>query len=180
MTVEKGGSKVLRRLVYSAMCLALALVLPFLTGQVPQIGSMLCPMHLPVLLCGFLCGWPWGLAVGIIAPLLRTLIFHMPPPVTAAAMAFELGTYGAVTGILYRVLPRKPWSTYVALICAMVVGRLVWGAADYVILGFTGSTLTPAAFLAGAVTNAVPGIILQIVLVPLIVMALDRAKLTAN
>ena len=69
----------LRRLVYSALFLALALLLPFLTGQIPQIGSALNPMHIPVLLCGFVCGWPWGLAVGLIAPLLRHLLFGMPP-----------------------------------------------------------------------------------------------------
>ena len=80
--------------------LALALVLPFLTGQLPQIGNMLCPMHLPVLLCGFLLGWPWGLAVGVTAPLLRSALFGMPPlyPV-ALAMCLELGCYGLVIGL---------------------------------------------------------------------------------
>ncbi|MFQ6976237.1 MAG: ECF transporter S component [Oscillibacter sp.] len=67
-----------RKLTYSALFLALAMVLPFLTGQIPEIGSMLCPMHLPALLCGFMCGWPWGLAVGFISPLLRSMS-GMPP-----------------------------------------------------------------------------------------------------
>lgn len=62
-----------RKLTYSALFLALAMVLPFLTGQIPEIGSMLCPMHIPALLCGFMCGWPWGLAVGFISPLLRSM-----------------------------------------------------------------------------------------------------------
>ena len=88
--------------------LALALVLPFLTGQIPEIGSMLCPMHLPALLCGFMCGWPWGLAVGLISPLLRSVIFGMPPMFpTAVSMAFEMAAYGAVSGLLYRLLPKK-------------------------------------------------------------------------
>lgn len=97
------NSSAVRTLTYSALCLALAMVLPFLTGQVPKIGSMLCPMHIPALLCGFLCGWPWGLAVGFLSPLLRSM-FGMPPIWVAIPMAFEMATYGAVSGWLYRKL----------------------------------------------------------------------------
>ena len=90
-------NKNIQKLTYSALYLAIALVLPFLTGQIPQIGSMLCPMHIPALLCGFVCGWGWGLAVGFIAPLLRSVLFGMPDIFpTAVSMAFEL---------LYTVLP---------------------------------------------------------------------------
>ena len=98
--------KTVKRLVYSALLLALALVLPFLTGQIPQIGSALSPMHIPVLLCGFVCGAPWGMAVGLIAPIMRSLLFQMPPMwPTAFAMAFELAAYGFATGLLYKLLP---------------------------------------------------------------------------
>ena len=91
MTRNDARSSVqIRKLTYSALYLAIALVLPFLTGQIPEIGSMLCPMHIPALLCGFVCGWPWGLAVGFVSPLLRSLLFGMPTAYTAAAMAFEL------------------------------------------------------------------------------------------
>ena len=97
-----------KKLGLSGLFLALALVLPFFTGQIPQIGGMLCPMHLPVILCGFVCGWPWGLAVGLIAPLLRSVSFGMPPIFpTAVAMTFELAAYGAFAGLFYRLLPRK-------------------------------------------------------------------------
>ena len=171
-------NKNLKRLIYAALCLALCMVLPLLTGQIPQIGSKLSPMHMPVFLCGFLCGWPWGLAVGAIAPVLRSLLFGMPPMFpTAAAMAFELAAYGAVAGILYKVLPRKPWSVYVTLIAAMLVGRAVWGLASWAMIG-AGFTLDK--FLAGAFINAVPGIILHIVLVPLVVLALNKAGLVEN
>ena len=119
------SSMQIRKLTYSALYLAIALVLPFLTGQIPEIGSMLCPMHIPALLCGFVCGWPWGLAVGFVSPLLRSLLFGMPTAYTAVAMAFELAAYGAVSGILYRIFPRRNWSVYVTLIAAMIVGRLV-------------------------------------------------------
>lgn len=171
----------IRKLTYAALFLALALVLPFLTGQIPQIGSALSPMHIPVLLCGFLVGWPWGLAVGFIAPLLRSVIFGMPVMVPGAvAMAFELAVYGLVSGILYRLLPKKKWSIYVTLIVAMLVGRVVWGIARLVIAGLSGNSFTWALFLAGAFTNAIPGIILHIVLIPVIVMVLERAGLSLN
>lgn len=172
------SSAQIRKLTFSALFLAIALVLPFLTGQIPQIGSMLSPMHIPVLLCGFVCGWPYGLAVGLVAAPLRSLLFGMPPMFpTAIAMAFELGTYGLISGLMYRLLPKKIWSIYAALIVAMVAGRLVWGLASLVLLGIKGTGFTAAAFLAGAVTNAVPGIILHIVLIPLLVIALRRTKL---
>ena len=94
------------KITLSGMFLGLALVLPFLTGQIPEIGSMLCPMHIPVLLCGYLCGGTWGLIVGLMAPLLRSMIFGMPPMFpTAVCMAFELAIYGLSAGVLYRMLP---------------------------------------------------------------------------
>ena len=126
-----------KTLVLSALFLALALVLPFLTGQIPEIGSMLCPMHIPVLLCGFFCGWPWGLAVGFIAPLLRSLLFGMPPmfPV-AVSMAFELATYGSISGLLYRKLPQNKLSVYISLLTAMIAGRLVWGLVRFLAQGW--------------------------------------------
>lgn len=171
----------IRKLTYAALFLALALVLPFLTGQIPQIGSALSPMHIPVLLCGFLVGWPWGLAVGFIAPLLRSVIFGMPVMVPGAvAMAFELAVYGLVSGILYRLLPKKKWSIYVTLIVAMLAGRVVWGIARLIIAGLSGNSFTWALFLAGAFTNAVPGIILHIILIPVIVMVLERTGLSLN
>ena len=171
----------IRKLTYAALFLALALVLPFLTGQIPQIGSALSPMHIPVLLCGFLVGWPWGLAVGFIAPLLRSVIFGMPAMFPGAvAMAFELAVYGLVSGILYRLLPKKKWSIYVTLVVAMLAGRVVWGIARLILAGLSGSSFTWALFLAGAFTNAIPGIILHIVLIPVIVMALERAGLSLN
>ena len=170
-----------RRMTFAALLLAMALLLPFLTGQIPEIGRQLSPMHIPVLLCGFLCGWTWGLAVGFVAPLMRSLIFEMPELFpTAVAMAFELAAYGAIAGILHKILPRTPWAVYVTLILSMIAGRLVWGLAQLILLGLTGQAFTVAAFLAGAVTNAIPGIILHIALIPLLVIALERAGLSLN
>ena len=164
-----------KTLVLAALFLALALVLPFLTGQIPEIGSMLCPMHIPALLCGYFCGWPWGLAVGLIAPILRSLLFGMPPmfPV-AICMAFELATYGAISGLLYSKLPHNKVSIYISLLIAMVAGRLVWGIARFLCAGLNVSAFGLSAFWAGAITTAIPGIIVQILLIPVIVMALEK------
>ncbi|MCF2663775.1 ECF transporter S component [Oscillibacter valericigenes] len=154
------------------------MVLPFLTGQIPQVGSALCPMHIPVLLAGFLCGPWWALAVGAVAPLLRFALFGMPPLFpTGAAMCFELAAYGLVSGILYRKLPKKVLNVYVALIAAMLAGRVIWGIVMVVLMGLNGSAFTWAAFMAGAFVNAVPGIIVHIILIPIIVLALRKAGL---
>lgn len=168
----------IQKMVFAALFLTLAYVLPFLTGQIPEIGSMLCPMHIPVLLCGFLCGWYWGLGVGLIAPLLRSLTLGVPllfP--NALCMAFELATYGAIAGLLHHRFPQKPPFVYCSLLVAMVAGRLVWGSAMFACLGIADSSFSFAAFLAGAVTNAIPGILVQIVFVPIIVIFLERSNL---
>ena len=180
MQITSSQKTQIRRLTYSAICLALALVLPFLTGQIPQIGSALCPMHLPVLLAGFLCGPLWAGAVGAIAPLLRHFLFSMPPLLTAIPMAFELCTYGVVSGLLYRISNKKVGGIYLSLIVAMIAGRIVWGVVQVVILGLSDSAFTWAAFWAGAIANAVPGIAVQLVLIPLLVVALRKAKLTGE
>ena len=164
-------------MVLSSLFFALAYTLPFLTGQIPEIGSMLCPMHLPVLLCGFICGGGWGAVIGFSVPLFRSLTLGMPPIFpTALCMAFELAVYGAAAGLMHKLFPKKKAFIYCSLLVAMILGRVAWGVAMYVCLGVSGSAFTFAAFLAGAFTNAIPGIILQIVLVPLLVMILDNLK----
>jgi len=166
----------IQKLVLAAVCLALCLVLPFLTGQIPEIGNMLCPMHIPVLLCGFVCGPAWAAVVGAIAPLLRFVLFGMPPLFpTGAAMCVELATYGAVSGMLYRVLPNKAVNVYASLLGAMLAGRIVWGIVRVALSGVTEAPFTWAAFMTSAFTQAVPGIILHIVLIPVIVLALQKA-----
>ena len=171
--------KNVRNLTMSALFLALGLVLPIFTGQIPQIGSMLLPMHIPVFLCGLICSGPWGALVGLILPLLRSVLFGMPPLFpTAIAMCFELMTYGFVAGFLYN---RSRWQCVIALyrsmIASMVAGRLVWGVAQIVLLGLSGSAFTLQAFMAGALLNAIPGIVLQLLLIPAIMVALNRTGL---
>lgn len=168
--------KHLYNMILSALLLALAYVLPFLTGQIPEIGSMLCPMHLPVLLCGFLCGPVWGGTIGVIAPIFRSLTLGMPPPFPKAlCMALELAAYGAEAGLCYKLFPRRRVFLYVSLLIAMVAGRLLYGAAMAICLGASGGAYTFSAFIAGTVTEAIPGILLQILLIPLIVDRVTRA-----
>jgi thiamine transporter ThiT len=168
----------IRNLTLSAMFLAIGLVLPFLTGQIPQIGSMLSPLHIPVFLCGLICGWKYGLAVGFILPLMRSLIFTMPPLMpTAVAMAFEMAVYGLVIGLAYAKLPKNIGFLYVSLIAAMVSGRMVWGVATLILMGVQGNAFTWNAFIAGAFLNAIPGIVLHIILIPSVMVLLMRTGL---
>ena len=167
----------IQNMVVAALMLALAYILPNFTGNIPQFGSMLLPMHLPILLCGFLCGGPWGAAVGFIAPLMRSAVLGMPPMFpTAVSMAFELAAYGLVSGVLWHKVKHTVPMMYASLVTAMVAGRLVWGAVRFVLAGLTGSSFPFSAFLSGALLTAVPGIVAQLVLIPLILVALQKAK----
>ena len=161
----------LSRTVRAAILLAVALVLPFATGQIPQIGKALCPMHLPVLLCGFFCGPQYGLLVGLTAPLLRFALFGMPTIVpTGMIMSLELSTYGLVSGLCWRLLPRRRAFVYLSLILAMVAGRMVWGVMHVIFFLLGESEFGWMAFVAGAFLNAIPGIVLQLAAIPLLVM----------
>jgi len=165
-----------KNLTFSAMFLAIGLVLPFITAQIPQVGKMLCPMHIPIMLCGFFCGWQYAAAIGFICPLLRSVLFAMPVMYpSAVGMAFELMTYGLIIGILSKKIGiDKLWKIYVTLITAMLCGRAVWGLAQIVLLGIKGNSFTLSAFLAGGFINAFPGIILQLILIPVLVCVFSK------
>lgn len=167
----------IKKLVYAALCIAIALYLPFLTGQIPEIGSMLSPIHIPVLLCGFICGWPYGIIVGFISPILRNMLFAMPPMPLALIMAFECAAYGCVAGILYNALPKKIGYTYISLILAMLSGRIVWGIGRFILAGLNNTVFPFDAFIAGAFADALPGILLHIAIIPPIIIALKKAKI---
>lgn len=165
-------------LVCAALCLALCIVLPFLTGQIPEMGQLLSPMHLPVFICGFVCGWEYGLAVGLIAPLLRSVTCGMPPLFpTAVSMAVELAVYGLMTAVLYAKLPKKVGYIYVSLICAMIAGRAAGGAFKFLLLGLGYiNKFTFGIFVTSYITKTIPGIISQIVIVPPVVMLLEKIR----
>lgn len=162
------------KLVLAGLLLAIGLILPIVFHSYAIAGSVFLPMHIPVLLTGFICGWKYGLAVGIIVPFLSSILAGIPPmfPI-AVGMAFELSTYGLVTGILSR---RK--NIYVTLIAAMVAGRMVLGIANAILFGFfTNNSYTWSMFISGAFVTALPGIIIQLIIIPVILMALKQTKL---
>ena len=158
-----------KKLTLSAMFFALGIVLPFLIGQIPAIGKMLSPMHIPVLFC--------GLIVGFLLPLVRSVLFGMPALFpSATGMAFELGTYGFVIALVYSRFPRKnTMAVYISLITAMLAGRIVWGIAQVIMLGVTGGAFTFQAFITIAFVNSIPAIILQLILIPVVMASLDKA-----
>lgn len=168
--------KEFKRAAVSAVFIAVGLVLPFFTGQIQQIGNMLLPMHFPVVLCGLICGPKYGLTVGLVLPLLRSVLFTMPVMYpNAAAMAFELAAYGFFAGLFFC---RAKWkcikSLYRCLGASMVISRLVWGSAMSLLLGSGANGFTLAAFLNGAIFNAIPGVIAQLILIPAIMLSLDK------
>jgi len=158
------------------MFLALSLLLPFLTGQIPVYGKMLCPMHFPVLLCGFICGPWWGLAVGAVAAPLRSLLFGMPAAPTCYFMAAELAVYGCLAGFLYQRLPKKTPFLFVSLVLSMTAGRIISGLLQWIVYGVNGKPYTFNAFLAAHFVSSWLGILLQLLLIPLILAGLTRAK----
>ncbi len=171
---ESMNTTTTKKMVLAAFFLALGLVLPFLTGQIPQIGRMLLPMHIPVILCGFICGPFWGLTVGAICPIFRSLLFTTPLMADAIPMAFELASYGLISGVVYKILPKKIPFIYLSLITAMVGGRVVWGMVRLIMTVGTENTFPMSAFISGAVTTAIPGIVVQLVLIPILVMAIQK------
>ncbi len=170
-------NKKLKNIVLSALFIATAYVLPFLTGQIPDIGNMLCPMHLPVILCGFICGWQYGLAAGVISPLLRSLTISMPALFPrAVCMAAELAAYGMIAGLMYKIFPKKKIYIYPSLIISMIAGRIVWGFAMFISMGILGKSFGFSYFMAESVFNAIPGIIIQLIVIPLAVMLINKRK----
>lgn len=163
----------LRKMLLSAMFLAIAIILPFLTGQIRELGNALCPMHIPAMLCGIFCGPWWGALVGFIAPLLRSMLFSMPVIIPSGiAMAFELACYGIVVGFLYR----KKLNIYLTLLCAMLLGRIVSVGVRLALYGLGKSSFAWASVLATTFTNTIPGMIAQLIIIPLLVIAINRNK----
>lgn len=172
-------NKKIFNLVLAALFLALGLVLPFLTGQIKEIGNMLLPMHIPVMLCGLICGWQYGLVIGFVTPLMRSMLFGMPVMFpNAFAMAFELATYGLVIGFLFS---HAKWkcikSLYRCLLIAMVSGRVVWGIVQMCILGLGNGGFTLTMFITSSFLNAIPGIILQLVLIPSVMLVMGKTHM---
>lgn len=150
----------LYRLLITAILLAVGMVLPFLTGQLQSFGQLISPLHIPVFICGLTCGWGWGAALGFILPILRGLIFGMPPfPAVGLPMAFEMLFYGLVTGLLYPRLLKVFRSNHIiamliAMVVAMIVGRCAGGAAKALMIGLQNHRATLLAAMESSSTEA--------------------------
>ena len=165
-------SDLIKKMAIAAMFLAMGILLPYLTLNNQQLGQAILLMHIPVLLCGVLVGPRYALIVGLLLPSLRFLIVGMPPlwPI-GLAMTFELAAYGLIIGLLYKKLPKSMPFLYASLIGAMLAGRVVWAAAMTVISGVSEVHFSFEMFTTMAFVNAIPGIVLQLILVPVIISA---------
>ena len=172
----KAKKQTVYKMVLAAMFLSLGFVLPIFTSQIKEIGDTLLPMHLPVMLCGLICGWKYGFCVGLILPFFRGFVFGMPPIYPNAVwMAIELATYGLAIGFLYSLMKNKNIaSVYISLVSAMLLGRVAWGISKAILLGLGGKAFTISMFIAGGFVDALPGIIIQLVLIPLIMVILNK------
>lgn len=167
----------IHRLTSASLCLALGVLLPQLFHAIPNAGSIFLPIHMPVLICGFLSGWPFGLACGLLAPILSSLLTGMPPAPVLPGMVCELAAYGAATGFLFpKVRRNRPLlDVYLALLPAMLLGRLVSGLLNGLL--FRAGEYTFQMFLTASFVTALPGIILQLICIPALLLALQRANL---
>lgn len=165
-----------KKLTLTAMFLSLGIVLPMIFGQVPQIGSMLLPMHIPVFLCAFICGWKYSAPMSFILPLLRSVLFSRPNMYPEAiSIAFEMAVYALVAGLIFEAFSKKDLKAiYVSLISAMVLGRVVRIVVQMALLGLKGTPFTFSAVFSSVVIVGLPGIILQLIAVPLILFTFKR------
>lgn len=168
-----------KKLVISALLLAIGWLLPLLTGQLPSLGTMLCPMHLPVMVGGFVLGPIYGLVLGFITPLTRSLIFGMPVMYpTALGMAFELAAYGFFCGYFHNLFRKTKYlRTYGTLVISMLFGRMVWGAARLIMLGIAQTPFTWQIFITTEFVMAWPAIVIQLLIVPPLVNALHKMQI---
>lgn len=163
------------KMVYTGIFMAIGMVLPFFTAGIPAIGQMLLPMHISVFLCTFICGWDYALILGLLLPIIRSFIFSMPPFNIAFAMMPELAIYALVTGKLYEKFEKKNLAAiYKSMIPGMIAGKIVWGIANAVLTGLEAKSFTFYMFITTAFISAIPGIILQLVLIPIIVVIFNK------
>ena len=166
-----------KQLTLTAMFLALSITLPFAFHGVANAGSIFLPMHIPVLLCGIICGWPYGLACGILGPLLSSLSTGMPPAAYLPSMVCELAVYGMVAGMLTRKMRtgKKVFDLYLPLVCAMLSGRVCYGILNALI--FKAGSYSLTVWLTGAFITSLPGIVMQLILIPALLYVLEEAGL---
>ena len=167
----------IKKMVLTGLLIALGLILPMALHSIPHAAIVLLPMHIPVLLCGIVCGFPFGLACGILTPLLSHLATSMPPAAILPSMVCELAVYGTVSSLLMGLVPVKNRyvKVYISLIGAMLAGRLVFGILNALI--FMAGNYSTQIWITHAFVTALPGIVIQLVLIPALIFAFERARL---
>ena len=165
-----------RRMVMAALCTALCVVLPIAFHAIPDAGSVFLPMHIPVLLCGLICGWPYGAVCGLVGPFLSSIVTGMPPAAMLPSMMVECAVYGLIAGLLMKHVRtgKATVDLYISLVAAMAAGRIIAGFAKAWILT---PGVSPFAWVTTSLITGIPGIVLQLVAMPLVVAALTRARL---
>lgn len=166
-----------KKTVISGLCIAIGILLPMLFHSIPGAGGIFLPMHLPILICGLVCGWPYGLACGLIAPLLSHLFTGMPPAPVLPGMMIELAVYGVAAGLLIRYLRTKNETAklFIAMVGAMLAGRVAGGLMNALIFQEGKYTLT--AWLTASFVTGLPGIAIQLILIPAVILALRKTKM---
>ena len=165
-----------KKIVYSAVSIALCVVLPMAFHAVQNAGTIFLPMHIPVLLCGLMCGWPYGFICGLLGPLISSLTTGMPPAAMLPSMMIECAVYGCVSGAMMQLVhTKKPVADlYISMTTAMILGRVLAGLAKSWILS---PGTAPFAWVTTSLVMGIPGIVIQLVLIPLVVISLTKAKL---
>lgn len=166
-----------KKLALTALFIAICIVLPIAFHTIPNAGAIFLPMHIPVLMCGLICGWPYGLFCGILGPLLSSLLTGMPPMAFLPAMLCELAVYGFVTGLLVNRIQtgKRIFDLYIPLVCAMLAGRVFYGILNALI--FKAGSYSLTIWLTSAFVTSVPGILIQLMLVPFLVNILQKSGL---
>ena len=166
-----------KNLAFCALCIALCVVLPMAFHAIANAGPIFLPMHIPVLLCGLACGWPYGLVCGVLGPVLSGVLTGMPAPAVLPGMMVECGVYGLVSGLMMQAVHTKKLyaDLYISQITAMLLGRILSGVCKALL--FAPATFTVAAWATTSFVTGLPGIAIQLVLLPTLVVALTKARL---
>lgn len=166
-----------KKSIITAVCIALCYVIPLMFHGIQNAGSIFCPMHIPVFICGLICGWQYGLLCGIAGPALSSALSSMPPVAILPSMMVELAAYGTASGLMMKLVRTKSTyaDLYISLIVAIVCGRVLAGLAKALI--FARGSYSMSAWIAGSVVTSWPGTVIQLVFIPTIVFALMKSHL---
>lgn len=166
-----------KKSIITAVCIALCYVIPLMFHGIQNAGSIFCPMHIPVFICGLICGWQYGLLCGIAGPALSSALSGMPPVAILPSMMVELAAYGTAAGLMMKLVRTKSTyaDLYISLIVAIVCGRVLAGLAKALI--FARGSYSMSAWIAGSVVTSWPGTVIQLVFIPTIVFALMKSHL---